>query len=961
MNFNQHPPFPRARKGIDSPPPHLLKLSYVNRTACRRQRGTREGGRRGSHHEASGQPTGRHRPGLPHPPSQHQDTRTSSPPSEEAGLRQPQPPPPGRTFRRTARVVGNGSSTQITAGATRLPRQRWSTLFRTITLVPGRFPKPTTARAPMDQLIIDDWRAETQTRLFRSALYRALKEQCQASPAGNQVLQLVDDATSYAYHRTKTIVRHMGEYTLHDGDHLFRVLYLMERLLGHEKLQMLTAPELMLLILSAFFHDIGMAPDERDVLAWRKYWDRAPAFADSRELREHAAFQRFCSGRPGTITLIDQLLAQGKQSTADIAKSYLISDYIRSTHADRAREIIKADWLGKIRYRDTDLTVEFAAICYSHNTDASSVLEFDKRHLCGPDVWASLPLVAALLRLADLLDFDAKRTPAILLSHLFVRHPVSIAEWNKHRAIEAWAIGTTGIQFQAKCGHPAIEASIHAFCDMIDSELGACGNVFSSLNDFHRSIGRELVVQLPFKVDRSKIATRKTIDNQPEYLFRLTQFTLSKAQVIDLLMGTKLYGNPDVALRELLQNSIDACLLRGALEESWTNPYIPEISVRYYSESGEDILEVHDNGIGMDQHVIDTYYSKVGSSFYQSPDFFELRSQTKSRFTPTSRFGIGILSCFMVADSIVVDTRKVYEPHRSSDPISVSIDGQDSIFWIRGGTRDKPGTSTRLYLRAGDNPWARMSDSQFVAAVEAVVPNPPFSISIETKSCRKTRDHTSFQRERAESLRDGSWEDHENIRLFSFDLDMASNGIVGSVVVAVLEHRGFPVTEIEMASKVVNVDDEEFVLEKRMTMRGGAIHLHTTSITIDDNGDVERSELSGRLAESRSKLSLHGIEVPTSLFPPPWSLRQGQPRFRWPLPLLAVVDVCGERDLDLNSSRTQILLTDRWVEFEELLAKEIASGIARQVAPEYWARLKRILAPESTRPDLFDDIVVCAT
>ena len=81
------------------------------------------------------------------------------------------------------------------------------------------------------------------------------------------------------------------------------------------------------------------------------------------------------------------------------------------------------------------------------------------------------------MRLADILDFDAKRTPPILYSHLYVRHPVSIKEWNKHRAIENWEINPELIQFSAKCTHPAIEASIHEFCDLIDHELSVCNNI----------------------------------------------------------------------------------------------------------------------------------------------------------------------------------------------------------------------------------------------------------------------------------------------------------------------------------------------------------------------------------------------------------------------------------------------------------------------------------------------------
>lgn len=91
--------------------------------------------------------------------------------------------------------------------------------------------------------------------------------------------------------------------------------------------------------------------------------------------------------------------------------------------------------------------------------------------LCASDTVACLPLIAVVLRLSDILDFDAKRTPRVLYSHLYVRHPVSLKEWKKHRSIDAWEINSELIQYSAKCSHPAIEASIREFCDMIDFEL----------------------------------------------------------------------------------------------------------------------------------------------------------------------------------------------------------------------------------------------------------------------------------------------------------------------------------------------------------------------------------------------------------------------------------------------------------------------------------------------------------
>lgn len=801
-----------------------------------------------------------------------------------------------------------------------------------------------------------DWREETQIRLKKNPIYLALSKKCEEDPAGNQVLSLVDDACFYAYQKTKSILMHMGQFTLHDGDHLFRVLSLMARLLGQENIEKLSVPELMLLILSAFFHDIGMAPEEKEVLAWKKVWDERPEFNNEQEEHEYRNFLQFYMARISQKNQIEYLINQGKNSEAELLKSYLITEYIRITHAARAKNIIAADWINKIMYQDTDITVEFASICFSHNEDAFSLFELDKNYLCGQGVYANFQLVAVVLRLADLLDFDAKRTPTVLFSHLFVRHPVSLKEWSKHRSIEGWDIGENRIQFHAKCNHPAIEASIHSFCDVIDKELSACNNILSEINS--ANIFRSpILIKIPFKVDRTKVETKKDINGNFLYLYRgETQFNLSKNQVIDLLMGTKLYGNPQVALRELIQNSIDACLLRKALENKWGNLYEPEILVKYSSEEGDDVLEVIDNGIGMDQNIIEFYYAKMGSSFYNSAEFYDLKYQTKADFTPTSRFGIGVLSCFMVADSISVDTRKVYGPHDSSEPMNITIEGRDSIFWIKNGKRETPGTSTKLYLRKGRNPWDRMSEENFIQSVETVIPNPPVNISIKTDKHSSVRGRESFKSIKAESLKNHSWDAHENIREFKITFDDKDKGFIGEAIVAILESHGEPVDKINMTSRSVEIDGENFSLEKSMRMSGNEIATNATSITIDEDGRVQESTNDSTLCKSRSMVSLHGIEIPTTLFPEYWLIQNNQVKLSWAFPMLIVLDVCGNMDLDLNSPRTQIIMSDKWLKFEKALAESMCEGLKAEVTAEYWDKLKKIFI-ENTKNEIFINVV----
>lgn len=785
----------------------------------------------------------------------------------------------------------------------------------------------------------DDYKDEFLLRLKKSALYKALDIKC--SEKDSDVITLVQKTTSYAFQRTKTIIRHMGEFNLHDGDHLFRVLHLMERLIPEETINKLSSPELLLLITSAFFHDIGMAPDEKEVVTWKKIWDLNPILDDD-EIANFNDFKRFFNSRPEDEKKLKDLSLKGQISQVELIKSYLITEYIRQTHADRARDIIEKDWSDKIIFRETDLTVELAQICYSHNEDALKLLDLDKNVLCGSEIYACLPLVGVILRLADILDFDGKRTPSVLYSHLYVRNPISVKEWNKHRAVEAWEITPELVQFSAKCSHPVIEASIHEFCTMIDNELSLSNNIISTLNDFHFAKERDLHIKLPLKVNREKIRTKTDIKNKPIYIYKDTKFNLSKTQVIELLMGTKLYGNPEVALRELLQNSIDACLLRQAQEKEWGNLYQPKISVKYFTENGENILEVIDNGTGMNEYIIDNYYSRIGSSFYKSKDFYTLKAESNAEFYPTSRFGIGILSCFMISDVLIVDTKKVYGPHKSSNPLNLTVEGQESIFWIKDGHREVPGTTTRLILRKNKNPWEDMKEDKFIQNVENVIPNPPFAINIETTTHKKIRNENSFKEMTSYSLKDYSWNENENIKFIEIDIDRADMGILGSATVAILESQDKPVKSLELNSRDIEVEGQTYTLERELEIDINSIEETSKSITISDDGEIRTGNSSSTLAKSKSKLSLHGIEIPSSLFPETWRMKNNQVKIVWPFPLLLVIDILGERDLDLNSPRTEIIISDKWTDFEEKLANIICAGIKSSVSKEYWHELLEI-------------------
>jgi hypothetical protein len=653
------------------------------------------------------------------------------------------------------------------------------------------------------------------------------------------------------------------------------------------------------------------------------------------------------------VAEIDRRSKANELQQAQLVKEYLISEYIRETHASRTRHLIASDWAGRIKYKNTDLTSELAELCLSHNQDAMKLLEVTTTVLCDEHEYACLPFVGVILRLADLLDFDPKRTPSVLFSHLSIRNSISLIEWKKQRAINAWKITPSSIIYSARCKHPAIEASIRRFCDMIDVELRNCSHVLFHISDVVIDPDIEFYrIPLPASVDRSKIEPERDISTgKPLYIYRETQFTLSKNQVIDLLMGTKLYGNTDVALRELIQNSIDACLVRSHMENAWETDYTPRIVVRYITDHGEDYLEVEDNGIGMNQHIIDSYYAKVGSCYYKSREFYELLAGIGGKYEPISRFGIGILSCFMVSDSVDVQTRRLNPDQERDSPINIVIEGYDSIFHIREGQRKAPGTVTRLWLR-NENPWKIMTQQGFISAVRRSVPNPPFDIDIQTDKEFITHSSAYFIDLSPESLKKHDWEEDDNIREIKINISDESYGFRGRAIFGVLEKNGEPVNKIEVLSKTAEIDGECFELSLNLSYDDNEIEKHTTSIDVADDGSISQSSHYSIVARSRSAFSIHGIAFSDGLFSDFLSRRR-QAELRWPFPVLLVLDVSAPADIDLNTSRTEIISNSKWQDFEKNLAYVLTKKIVEAVERNYAEKLINIYS-EHKNP-LFQD------
>jgi len=127
--------------------------------------------------------------------------------------------------------------------------------------------------------------------------------------------------------------------------------------------------------------------------------------------------------------------------------------------------------------------------------------------------------------------------------------------------------------------------------------------------------------------------------------------TAIRANVRELirLIGLNLYHDPSVVVRELLQNASDSILSRFG-DTAGLNG-----NITVHVGQSPMTLRFLDNGTGMDRQDLDEYLSTIGQGIKKAG------AGAKADAT-IGEYGIGFYSSFMIADEIIVTTRKDGNP-----------------------------------------------------------------------------------------------------------------------------------------------------------------------------------------------------------------------------------------------------------------------------------------------------------
>jgi molecular chaperone HtpG len=177
-------------------------------------------------------------------------------------------------------------------------------------------------------------------------------------------------------------------------------------------------------------------------------------------------------------------------------------------------------------------------------------------------------------------------------------------------------------------------------------------------------------------------------------------FQAEATQILDLMVHS-LYGNKEIFLRELISNASDAIdrlrlelLSRSELPEA-DGPL--RIRVRYDKDAGT--ITIADNGIGMSR---DEVIQNIGTIAKSGTQEF-LRSLTgdqRKDATLIGQFGVGFYSSFIVAERVVLTTRRAgLEPDNG---VRWESDGRGEYTLEMAELPDR-GTTIVLWLRDGED------------------------------------------------------------------------------------------------------------------------------------------------------------------------------------------------------------------------------------------------------------------
>jgi hypothetical protein len=486
------------------------------------------------------------------------------------------------------------------------------------------------------------------------------------------------------------------DYTDHGPVHIAETLLAATALITPEAASQLSAGDAAVLVLATLLHDSAMHLTEEGIatLVGGNYVaSGCPNFDDEDwpEAWERFLFDaaRWSNDKIAEVFSLDALKAEPLFKVPNLKEPLnltlrdrlLIGEFIRAHHARLSHEFAifgvpgpKIERLRLDAHLQPDLRNIVGLVARSHGValrDCVRVLE----ELRAVREYRGIHCVylMTLLRVGDYLQIQAERAPYQVLKIKSIRSPLSLREWTAHAAVRD--IGTFENDPEAILVQ-AYPEDVHTFLRLRDWLQGIqleLDQSWAVLGEVYGRYGCLKELGLTIRRIRSNLDDQHGFASSVNYVPELMRLTVAKGELLALLLEPLYGARPEVGIRELVQNAVDAVRERLASEQRRGLPWKANddsqppvvVTVIKNGADGGPVLRITDCGIGMSISTLRDYYLVVGASYRQSRQWqreFEVDgTPLRARILRSGRFGIGTLAAFLLGSRVHLRTRHLMD------------------------------------------------------------------------------------------------------------------------------------------------------------------------------------------------------------------------------------------------------------------------------------------------------------
>lgn len=495
-------------------------------------------------------------------------------------------------------------------------------------------------------------------------------------------------------------------YSLHDESHSITIINNIVRVLGKEKLHKLSAIDIWLILEASYCHDIGMVVSSEKLIEALKSTEFLDFFREVQQDKKN-----------GLHEFANQFIISDGKIKYNSSKlnleyhdgiKFILAEFFRRTHSDRSKEII-TNPNGELKLSSPRGIIPqrifkiLADICSSHTKNFEEVMNLPFSEV-GMDIENSHPrFISCLLRIGDLLDLDNNRFSEVMLRTLSKIPIDTLNHKAKHLSIESFRVDNEIIDVSAKCfDYDTANVTQHWF-NYLNSEISQQMINWNNIVPF-KDLG-----YLP------TIGNLKVELEDYDYIDgkKKPKFSVDTDKAMELLRGAGIYEGAYQCIREILQNAVDATLLRIWLEYKDENDFdlsspnsddfvkaknnfpiiinINEKSVLEKSKIWE--FNITDKGTGLSNYDLG-FLMNTGSSS-KNKKRVNLIEEMPLWLRPSGIFGIGFQSIFMLTNQVKLETKSFFteEFHiiELNSPNSTK-DGGVLVQKLKTNHKVKPGT-----------------------------------------------------------------------------------------------------------------------------------------------------------------------------------------------------------------------------------------------------------------------------